>query len=708
MEETGLPEPPDKVVLSVCGSYSLSVTFQEPKYSWNSFITKYRVDWSTEQDFSLLIGGKVLENLQELKYTITGLSEGRFYFVRVSAFNMKGWGPPGAPDPPSAAPSSWRSGVERRSLKRRSQTEALERLLQQVRATLTLANADCPRAANANANASRKPSVSRSLRNIFTSSNKFVKTMKRGVARGGVYLTTVCYHDDRLLVTSDDQLPVVEVDDQSGGCNLPDFLWFTKLSLMWDDVVWLHQTTLGSAPSGSVPSGSSLQVRLRMLTAANMMQRMLGLEDLGRVHYEPIRDRQGNTLLVTVSNTAELNVSGRWRSIAKLTSNRKSEEEPNALDILVSRLTELLAYQRASSFKPRPPGLYLGLLRLRPCLDRISLLLPNRKCNDLGSASIRLNANVSREEWEWLQSLGTEPKEEELSSAPPLFFQLKAALLTLLTDLNMSTEEGRSFLLYKQEVAELGHGVNFLLLLPASDELSAAPSAPPSGCRLLPLHEFQLVHLASYRRRYVSVCCRLAVVLQLAELITQLSERLALTVEEVGGAKRRHQQVQRHLQQLEELRGDASEPQWLTAALMAARDKLGIPVSFLLDANPELAAASDFQEEETDSAHQGAELHSSTQKGAEPLRSPAPLQKPRPLLPKPRPLLTGEGVSLPGRRRLRPQTLLSPTFSVVELRGRGQQNRPRLFLEWAEPEKQEVDSDDNSDAQMEEILSSVL
>lgn len=32
--------------------------------------------------------------------------QGRLYYVRVSAYNMKGWGPPACSLPPSAAPSS--------------------------------------------------------------------------------------------------------------------------------------------------------------------------------------------------------------------------------------------------------------------------------------------------------------------------------------------------------------------------------------------------------------------------------------------------------------------------------------------------------------------------------------------------------------------------------------------------------------------------
>lgn len=45
----------------------------------------------------------------------------------------------------------------------------------------------------------------------------------------GVYLAAVFYHKDSLLVTAEDQVPIVEVDDSYSSSLTQDFLWFTKV-----------------------------------------------------------------------------------------------------------------------------------------------------------------------------------------------------------------------------------------------------------------------------------------------------------------------------------------------------------------------------------------------------------------------------------------------------------------------------------------------
>lgn len=69
-------------------------------------------------------------------------------------------------------------------------------------------------------------------------------------------------------------------------------------------------------------------------------QNLLGTHNLGRVHYEPIKDRHGNVLLVTVRETDSSFsfFNGKWMQVSKLQSQRKSlstPEEPYALDILL-------------------------------------------------------------------------------------------------------------------------------------------------------------------------------------------------------------------------------------------------------------------------------------------------------------------------------------------------------------------------------------
>lgn len=430
------------VRLSVSSSSTLTVTFQEPQCLNSTVVTKYRVEWSCLKDFSLLAGETVLDNLQSLKCTISSLTTGRLYYVRVSAYNMKGWGPPASSLPPSAAPSNWRES-DGREPRRRGHIEAMERLLQQVRATHTHY---CCGDASKLQNPSRKQSVSRSLKHLFNSSNKFVKTLKRGI-----YLAAVFYHKDSLLVTAEEQIPIVEVDDSYSSSLMQDFLWFTKLSCMWEDVRWLRQSM-----SVSMSSSSTLQARHKMLTAAGQLQNLLGTHNLGRVHYEPIKDRHGNVLLVTIRDTESQHslFSGKWMQVTKLQSQRKSlstPEEPYALDILIITIQDILAYQRRSTHR-LAPGLYLGYLKLSSSVDQIKVLVSQRTPNMLCHARVRDNANVSREEWDWIQTLaaaeekedGQEAEPRAESHAPLLYYELQTAIKSLLKHINLPLHQVRT------------------------------------------------------------------------------------------------------------------------------------------------------------------------------------------------------------------------------------------------------------------------
>lgn len=70
------------------------------------------------------------------------------------------------------------------------------------------------------------------------------------------------------------------------------------------------------------------------------VQGLLGIQDLGQVFFEPIKDKQGNILIVTLKEvkTNQTFESVRWVPICKLQTSRKSvssPEEPTALDTLL-------------------------------------------------------------------------------------------------------------------------------------------------------------------------------------------------------------------------------------------------------------------------------------------------------------------------------------------------------------------------------------
>ncbi|XP_016335828.1 ankyrin repeat and fibronectin type-III domain-containing protein 1-like [Sinocyclocheilus anshuiensis] len=578
------PEAPLMVRLSVTGSTSLTVSFQEPASMNSAVVTKYKVEWSCLKDFSLLAGELILENLQSLKYTITGLTTGRQYYVQVSAYNMKGWGPAQLSQPPSAVSSNWKD-CDGRESKRRGHIEAMERLLQQVRATH---QHYCCGDTSKLQNSSRKQSVSRSLKHLFHSSTKFVKSLKRGV-----YIASVFYHKDSLLVTNEDQIPIVEVDDSYSSSLMQDFLWFTKLSCMWEDVRWLRQSL-----AVSTSSSSTLQSRQKMLAAAGQLQNLLGTHNLGRVHYEPIKDRHGNVLLVTVREMDSLYsfFNGKWMQVSKLQSQRKSlstPEEPYALDILLITIQDILAYQRRSHHR-LSSGLYLGYLKLSSSVDQIKVLVPQRMPNMLCHTKIRDNWNVSRNEWEWLQSLSGPVEVERADQATDclLFSELQTSIKSLLHQINLPLHQAKHFRLYTHEVLELGHNVSFLLLLPASDDVCSAPGqtnpyTPHSGFLNLPLQMFELVHFCSYKEKFISLYCRLSSVLDLDALITQQAFREAITDSEVSTAKQRQQHILDYIQQSDEMWRDI---RWITNALQHARYKqpLGwVPITWLVDVSVE-------------------------------------------------------------------------------------------------------------------------
>ncbi|KAF7242904.1 Ankyrin repeat and fibronectin type-III domain-containing protein 1 [Varanus komodoensis] len=583
-EHARVPDPPTNVHLSVASSSSVEVSFQEPLSVNSAVVTKYKVEWSCSPTFSPPLGEVVINKLKNLRVTIHGLISGTAYYVQVSAYNMKGWGPPQASVPPFAIPSNWRE-YDGRAPRRRGQAEALDHLLNQVK--MGHQHCVCHESCK-NQTQSRKHSVSKSLKYLFHPGSKFLKTLKRGL-----YLASIFYKDDNILVTHEDQIPVVEIDDTYSCLLMQDFLWFTKVSCMWDEILWLRQCVTVSQSSCSCV----LQTRLKMLLAISQMQGLLGIQDLGQVFFEPIKDKQGNILVVTLKEvkTNQTFESVRWIPLSKLQTNRKSissPEEPTALDVLLTTMQDKLAYHQRSS-QALPAGLYLGYLKLCSAVDQIRVLVPEQLPNILCHMKIRSNPNISREEWEWLQNLAhmeePTPAEQDLEATSNLLLQeLQGAIRELMQLVNIPLHEARDFRLYSQEVLDFGGQVSFLLLLPPSDDVCTAPGqnnpyAPRSGFLTLPLQIFELVHFFTYDHEFISQYCQVSALLELESLLSQQSLREAFSDSELTTAKQRHQQVQDYIQQMEEI---WREMRWMMDALQHARYKqpsCGIPLMWFIE-----------------------------------------------------------------------------------------------------------------------------
>jgi hypothetical protein len=156
----------------------------------------------------------------------------------------------------------------------------------------------------------------------------------------GVYIASLLYNEDRVLVT-EDTLPIVEVDENFTSTSLhTDFHWMMKVACTWEDVKSLRQDMDKNS------SSSTVHFRSKLLQAAAQLQNGLGIQDLGQFHFRPFKDSAGTIMFVIVNHirdTKLVNTSNtRWTPLTKLQkrlSVPSLTENTNALDMAMTGLT---------------------------------------------------------------------------------------------------------------------------------------------------------------------------------------------------------------------------------------------------------------------------------------------------------------------------------------------------------------------------------
>ncbi|XP_029293655.1 ankyrin repeat and fibronectin type-III domain-containing protein 1 [Cottoperca gobio] len=593
-QNTELPGPPSHVSMLVTSTSSLFVTIKEPEDTM-VLITRYRVEWSTSASFKRILGSTQVTETKNPTYSIKGLTAGVHYFVRVSGYNVKGWGPPQCTTPASAAPSSWRECVSVKSQFRNHEC-LVRKLLEDAREPhyreFCLENSK-PQSP------SKRLFVSRGIKQLFQSATKFVRLLQRGV-----YLATVFYHKENILVTAEDQIPLVEIKCCCTSIT-HDFLWFAKLSCAWQQVPWLQQAL---AFAHSSPS-SLLQNRHNILRAVSQLQSSLGTMDLGQVYYEPLKDRQGNILLVTLKEfpnpTSPCDPPLHWMPLARLEKNRSRTPllpEPTAMDMLYEQLKDKISLHR-HSIQWAKPGLYVGILKLCSSVEQIRVLVPQRLPNVLCHTRVRHNAHVSREEWEWLQShvyttandsapnlLSTEDESAiESSGLAEFVMSLRAAITHLLTKLNIPLYRAYQYGVYTRELLQFGDKLSMLLLLPPSEDFSSS-YWPLMGTKepglTMPLQIFELVHFWTYERDFLSQYCQAWVRLELDTHLAQQALREALDTKEMQEARERLNHITELSHRLDVVWRDA---RWIMDCLQCVRSKQwvgAVPLGLVMGGDP--------------------------------------------------------------------------------------------------------------------------
>ncbi|KAK8721638.1 hypothetical protein OTU49_012675, partial [Cherax quadricarinatus] len=344
-------------------------------------------------------------------------------------------------------------------------------------------------------------------------------------------------------------------------------------------------------------------------------------QDLGQFYHKPIVGSNGTLVFCTIRHVKSTKVISamnvKWIPLSKLKerkttasgqSSTHTESGTSAGDILLLSIQDQILYDKVSRV-PLRRGLYLGYLKLQSSVDVLQVLVPDKTPNMFPHVKIRDNPHVSREEWEWVQSLelagteqwnlsgGTESVESEREGHSPLpsvpspaqrvwHSQLCQSTQQLLTQLEVEESTQHQHRLYCREVLELSPDVALLLVMPPVDAVCSAPGQEDAlfsqpNLATLPLQIFEMIHMGTYQRELIGRYARLSYILEMDTLMAQHASREAFSQDEINCSRYRLWQLQTFQEQLDATwRG----LRWVMDAISYARDKAasGAPLMTLL------------------------------------------------------------------------------------------------------------------------------
>ncbi|XP_067670804.1 ankyrin repeat and fibronectin type-III domain-containing protein 1-like isoform X2 [Haliotis asinina] len=570
------PDAPTNVRLSVASSSSLLVNFGEPLNHNGAVVTKYRVEWSNTENFTSIAGEVTVEDVRQLEFEIQGLVKGSQYYVRVSACNMKGCGTSTLSNPPCAVPSNWRD-VDSVSPRLDGKVQSLQILFHQVKQSRP---SDASELKDSRHRSTDSPQQRKriSIKNLFISAPKFQKSLKRGV-----YMACLLYNEDRVLVTSEEQLPIIEVDENFSGPSIQsDLYWMMKIACTWDDVKSLRHDMDKSNSAGTV------HFRSKLLQAASTLQSSLGIHDLGQFYHKPLKDPNGSIVLVTMNHVRETKFvalgSGKWVSLGKLTRRQSlaGMDINDANSLLLSSVPDMILYHQVSSI-PLPRGLYLGYLKIHVSVEKLQVLVQHKMPNVLPHVKVRDCPNVSREEWEYLQSLGSNESVMKPSSTQQEFrTTISKASRRLLSMLGISPDVDHR--VYDFEVIELSPQVSFIIVLPPAEEVCIVPGqtddlTDKKDLSFLPVQVFEMINYYTYHPEFISRYSRLSSIIEMDVNLAQQAHREAFSSDELSTARVRVDVMVQLQQTLDKI---WKSVRWVMDIITYARDKTtrgGIPLA---------------------------------------------------------------------------------------------------------------------------------
>ncbi|XP_055322319.1 uncharacterized protein LOC129578170 isoform X4 [Sitodiplosis mosellana] len=588
-DQTKPPDPPNFIGIDVTSTNSANLRIQES--GDGPIATKFKVQWSSRVDFSNIVGEREVnewnsfQNIMAANCRITDLTHGRRYFFRACCGNVKGWGQYLTSTPNSITPSSWRDleNIESRFAGRQ---KILDDLFTAVRLSRPNDASEIP--LDTPALQRRNPKKKTTIKQLFSAASKFQKNLRRGI-----FLACILYHEDKILVTNEDFLPVIEIDETYPSSLHTDYHWLMKVACTWDDVKTLRTDMERNATS-------AVHFRTKLLTAACQMQSALCIQDLGQLYHKPLRDSHGTVVLACVNNvkgpkTVSV-LNSRWIPLNKVQKKMTAIHEDNNInEILLSSIQEQINYHQASTVR-LSKGLYLGYLKMQSSVDQIQIVVPAKTPNILPHSKIRENNHISSEEWKFLKRTkltgNTDMGDDRPSSGQELFIgALTAAATRLFKYMDISLEDAMPNRLYDFEVIELSADVSFLIVCPPAESSCAVPGQREillqrGDLLSLPIQAFEMVHLKTYQSGIIQKYSRLSCILELDTVLANQSHREAFSTIEVQAAKERLAKLQDLTQSLNAIWKGV---RWLMDVISFARDRgayLGLYMRDIFEYSP--------------------------------------------------------------------------------------------------------------------------
>ncbi|XP_053593619.1 uncharacterized protein LOC103569726 isoform X1 [Microplitis demolitor] len=574
-DQTRPPDIPRLVNLEVSGVNSVNIRFEESSKEPSFVCTKFKVQWSTKENFSVITGEVEVFDIKERECRINELAQGQKYFFRICLGNLKGYSKFVPSFPAYAITSSWRD-VDERLPRYADQLGQLNSLLVDMHR---------PEYTKDTSALQRRNHKKKTIKQLFTATSKFQKNLKRGV-----YFTCILYHEDKVLVTNEDFLPVIQIDEVYPNCIYNDFHWFMKVSYIWHNLKTFKQDMEKNYES------SINHFRLKYLQAAVQMQAALCIQDLGEIYYKPIKDNQGTLVISAINHiTSPKSVSllnSRWLPFNKIMKKIIIHDESNVSDILISSIQNQIAYHQLSSIK-LSKGLYLGYLKMQSSVDLIQIVVPAKTPNVLPHCKIRDNPHVSAEEWNHLKKIihttvsdstekvcvrESKKKSDEnvIVNHGKLFVETVAAAVNqLFSYMGISSEDSQTHRLYDVEIIELTDEVSFLIIVPPVENVCLVPGTREilfqrGDLLTLPIQIFEMVQLNAYQKDIMNRYSKLSCILELEIVQAQHKHREAFSSIEVSATKDKLMKLQELQSQMNNIWKGA---RWLIDVITFARDK---------------------------------------------------------------------------------------------------------------------------------------